>query len=222
LKGATILFSEMSPDLDWEDDFNKWYDTHRIPQRMCVPGFLSAQRYRNAERPNYLAVYELESAGTLESEAYLKVDAQPHATTRWMLNNVQGQTRYLASQINEAMRTGKAEDHLDAPVIYAVFFSVPDERAAEFNEWYDTERVPMLLHCEDWLMVRRFEVYEGDPQPWTHLAVSYLADMAALDSPELDAARNSDWCKRLSEEPWFQASYLIFERHGDRFLPEED
>ena len=218
MKGATILFSEMSPDLDWEDDFNKWYDTHRIPQRMQVPGFISAQRYRNTERPNYLAFYELESSAVLESEAYLKVDAQPHATTRWMLNNVQGQTRYLANQIAEATRGGDPEALMDMPFIYAVFFSVPDDRAGEFNEWYDTERVPMLLKCENWQMVRRFEVYEGDPQPWTHLAVSYLSDISALESPELEAARNSDWCKRLSEEQWFQASYLIFERFGERFV----
>ena len=220
MKGATILFSEMSPDPDWEGDFNKWYDTHRIPQRMAVPGFLSAQRYRNAERPNYLALYELASPAVLESEAYLKVDAQPHATTRWMLSNVQGQSRYLADQIGEAVCGGDAGTPLDSPVLYAVFFSVPDERAEEFNRWYDTERVPMLLQCKDWLMVRRFEVYEGDPQPWTHLALSYLADMTALDSPELDAARTSEWCRRLSAEPWFQASYLIFERYGERFLPE--
>lgn len=219
MKGATILFSEMSPDIDWEDDFNKWYDKHRIPSRMAVSGFLSAQRYRNAERPNYLAVYELESPAVLESEAYLKVDAQPHATTRWMLNNVQGQSRYLANQISEKGRESDPEALLDSPVLYAVFFSVPDERAAEFNEWYDTERIPMLLECPDWLMVRRFEVYEGDPQPWTHLALSYLSDMGALDSPELEAARNTEWCQRLSAEPWFQASYLIFERHGERFLP---
>jgi hypothetical protein len=218
LKGATILFSEMSPDPDWEDDFNKWYNTHRIPQRMAVPGFISAQRYRNAERPHYLAIYELESSAVLESEAYLKVDAQPHATTRWMMNNVQGHTRYLANQISEFVREGSAESWLDAPVLYAVFFSVPDERADEFNRWYDTERVPMLLQCKDWLMVRRFEVYEGDPQPWTHLALSYLADMSALDSPELEAARNTEWCRGLAAEPWFQASYLIYERQGERFL----
>lgn len=219
MKGATILFSEMSPDPDWEDDFNKWYDTYRIPQRMAVPGFLSVQRYRNAERPHYLAVYELESPAVLESQAYLKVDAQPHATTRWMMSNVQGYTRYLANQISEVARNDTPEKWLDAPVLYAVFFSVPDERAAEFNEWYDTERVPMLLQCEDWLMVRRFEVYEGDPQPWTHLALSYLADMSALDSSELEAARNSEWCRRLAAEPWFQASYLIYERQGDRVPP---
>ena len=62
MRGSTILFAEMIPDADWEDRFNKWYDTHHMPARMAAPGFISAQRYRDPERLNYLAVYELASA----------------------------------------------------------------------------------------------------------------------------------------------------------------
>ena len=60
LKGGTVLLSELSPDMDWEDEFNEWYDNHQIPIRMEVPGFISAHRYRDPERPNaYLAIYEI-------------------------------------------------------------------------------------------------------------------------------------------------------------------
>ena len=133
MKGAAILFSEMSPDLDWEDEFNAWYDTHHIPVRMAVPGFLSAQRYREPERPNYLAIYEMDSPAVLESTPYMKVKNQPNARTKWMLANVQGFSRYLGTQISEQGREDAGEDALDAPALFAVFFSVPDERAAEFN-----------------------------------------------------------------------------------------
>ncbi len=43
MKGATVLFTEMAPDMDWEDEFNEWYDTHQIPKRMEIPGFIGAQ-----------------------------------------------------------------------------------------------------------------------------------------------------------------------------------
>ena len=220
MSGATVLFSEMSPDYDWEDDFNQWYDGHRIPERMEIPGFLSAQRYRDSERPNYLAVYELESAAVLNGEAYGKIQDHPNTKTRWILDNVTGTSRYIGNQISEQSQKGLKEAALDAPVLYAVFFSVPDARAAEFNQWYTEEHVPLLLKCKDWLTVRRFEIFESEPQPWTHLALHYLADESAFDSPEREAARNTEWRSKLAEEDWFRASYVLFNRLGERVFCE--
>ncbi len=218
MKGATVLFSEMAPDIDWEDEFNEWYDTHQIPLRMEIDGFLSAQRYKDPDRPNYLVVYELQSPAILESEAYGKIIAQPNVKTRWVLDNVTGSSRYPGNQISDQARDGIGDEAMDAAALYAVFFSVPDDRAEEFNAWYTEEHVPMLLECPDWLLVRRFEIYDGDPQPWTHLALHYLRDASALDSPELEAARNTEWRKRLAAEQWFRGSFHFFERFGDRFL----
>lgn len=221
MKGATVLFTEMAPDMDWEDEFNKWYDTHQIPQRMTVPGFFSAQRYKDPERPNYLSVFEMASPDVLESEPYTKVRSQPHATTRWMLDNVTDSSRYLGNQISELRQDGLGDEALDANAVFAVFFSVPDDRAEEFNAWYDEEHGPMLLKCKDWLMIRRFEIYDGEPQPWTHLALHYLRDGSALESPELEAARNTEWRDRLATEDWFRGSFQYYERFGDRFLADD-
>ncbi len=218
MRGATILFTEMSPDMDWEDDFNHWYDTHHIPVRAAVPGFLSAKRYCDPDRPNYLAVYEIESPETLESADYKKVRAQPNGQTAWMLSNVQNYSRYVGKEISSAKRDDVDEGYLDAPYLYAVFFSVPDNRVEEFNAWYEDEHVTLLLKCEHWQAVRRFEILEGEPQPWTHLAIHYIDDMAALNSPEREAARDTEWRKRLSEEPWFQSSTQLYESIGGRFI----
>jgi hypothetical protein len=217
LSGATILFTEMSPDMDWEDDFNHWYETHHIPVRAAVPGFVSAQRYCEPDRPNYLAVYEIESPDILQSAEYQKVRAQPNGQTAWMLSNAMNYSRYIGKETSTARRDGVDDSFLDTPFLYAVFFSVPDERAEEFNSWYDDEHVPLLLQSEHWLAVRRFEILEGEPQPWTHLAVHYLDAMAALSSPERDAARDTEWRKRLAEEPWFQSGTQVYESIGNRF-----
>ena len=217
MKGATILFREMTPDYDWEDRFNRWYNTHYIPIRMEAPGFISAQRYRDAERPNYLAVYELESETALESDEYLNIQAHPNAETKWILANVADSARYLGTEISDQRRDKKGGEALDAPILYPVFFSVPDEAADEFNAWYTDELVPQLLKCSDWLACRRFLIFDGEPQPWTHLALHYLNDMAAFDSPEWEAARELEGKTEFAEEPWFNASYHVFERWGDRF-----
>ena len=202
MKGATVLFSEMSPDADWEDDFNHWYDTHLIPTRMGVNGFVSAQRYCDADRPNYLGLFEITDPGVLDSEEYEKVKSQPNAQTAWMLANTLNYARYLGTEISDQQRDDAGADSLDAPFLYAEFFSVPDDRVEEFNKWYDGEQVPLLLKCPHWQRIRRFDIYDGEPQPWTHLALHYLSDLAALDSDERAAARETDWYKKLSEEAY--------------------
>lgn len=220
MKGATILFSEMTPDPDWEEDFNAWYDTDHIPARMKIDGFLSAQRYKERDRSNYLALYELSSPAALESEAYNKLREQPSRKSTVVLENVTDSARYLGNHFSEQVQNGAVDCPIDADVLYAVFFSVPDDRAKEFNAWYEEEHSPMLLKCADWLAVRRFDVFDGEPQPWTHLALHYLRDASALDSPELEAARNTEWRNRLAEEQWFRASFHLYERFGERFLKE--
>lgn len=217
MQGSTILYSEMTPDDDWEDRFNKWYDTHHIPVRMDAPGFISARRYRESDKPNYLAVYEMDAPGALETPEYLGIKNHPNTETRWMLENVSGFSRYLCAEINDVRRDDAPADLLDAPVLFAVFFSVPDERADEFNAWYDDEHVPLLLKGKDWLGCRRFDIYDGDPEPWTHLALHYLASMDALDTEERAAARDTDWRKKLAEEDWFRGSYRFFDAYGERF-----
>lgn len=68
-KGLLLVMMEIDPE--HEDDFNHWYDTEHVPERLGIPGFVSARRFRAVEgEPKYLALYELESPAVLESEEY--------------------------------------------------------------------------------------------------------------------------------------------------------
>lgn len=221
MKGRSTLLSSMSPDLDWEDRFNKWYDTLYIPSRMTVPGFVSAQRYRDAERPSYLVVYEMDSLAALKTPEYTKLREQPNAESKWMLANVTEAARYTGDEIFELRRPGLNSDPLDAPVLVSVYFSVPDGRADEFNRWYNEEHVPMLLKCPEWHMCRRFAIDDGNPEPWTHLALHYLASEKALQGPERAAANETPWRKKLAEESWFRGKFQVFQRRGTRFTPKQ-
>jgi hypothetical protein len=215
-RGAAVLFSEMTPGAEFEDEFNRWYDEEHIPIRMGCNGFVSAQRYRRDEAADYLAIYELSDLGALSSDAYKVIKDQPSERTAWMLDNVTGFTRYLGRETSAVARSEPPVPPLDAPLIFAVFFAVPPEGAGEFDAWYETEHVPMLMECADWLMVRRFEITDGVPQPFTRLALHYLADERALASPERERARNTDWRNRLAKNEWFKGSYTLFRRHGMR------
>lgn len=90
---ARYLFTaSMDVDPDKDAVFNEVYDTEHIPLILKVPGVISARRYVNVPlqmiiggekktlvaegEPRYSAIYELESAEVLLSEAWAKaVDA---------------------------------------------------------------------------------------------------------------------------------------------------
>jgi hypothetical protein len=212
-----VLFSEMTPQPEWEADFNDWYNTEHIPVRMRAPGFTGAQRYRANEGPAYLAVYEMETAGALATPEYKTIKGSPSERTRRMLRDVSGFTRYIGEECGRWEKAGSAT--IDAPVLYAVFFEVPAERADEFDRWYAEDHIPTLMKCADWLMVRRFEIVDGEPGKYTHLALHYLASTDALSAPEREEARASPWRAKLAAESWFKGHYVVFNRLGTRFTP---
>ena len=76
-KAQLVVF--MEPDAEVEGEFNEWYNRYHVPERLAVPGFLSARRFELCEGEGalkYLAIYELEDEGVLHSEAYLKLRAE--------------------------------------------------------------------------------------------------------------------------------------------------
>jgi hypothetical protein len=114
---------------------------------------------------------------------------------------------YRGAQIAEQRQASRSDDPDDLPLLYFVFFRVPEERRAEFDAWYDQEHIPLLLKCEHWAMVRRFRL-EQESGP-SHLALHYIADVRAFLAPERTAARTTEWYRRISSEPWFKGSYKI-------------
>lgn len=212
-----ILFSEMTPPPGREADFNAWYDQEHIPLRMRISGFSSAQRYRDGDAQNYLAVYEITSGDALTTPDYLKLKASPSERTRDMLASVSGFTRYLANPLQPAAQPAGVDGFIDAPVLYAVLFDVPTPRLPAFDTWYDGEHAPMLLEDPRWLGVRRFTIFDGAPAPFNRLALHYLATRDVLDSDARKRARATPQRARLAQEPWFKGRYAIFDRLGSRF-----
>ncbi len=72
--GKALLVVFMEPEAETEREFNEWYNQHHVPERVSVPGILSARRYELCDGEGalkYLAIYELEDEAVLNGEAYL-------------------------------------------------------------------------------------------------------------------------------------------------------
>ncbi len=71
-KGFLLVLMQPPPTL--EEEFNAWYDTEHIAERLAVPGFETALRYVCTDgAPRYLALYDLASPAVLNSPEYRKV-----------------------------------------------------------------------------------------------------------------------------------------------------
>ncbi len=70
-RGNGLLLVMMDIDPEHEEDFNRWYAQEHVPERLAIPGFISARRFRAVEgAPKYLALYEIESPAVLDSDSY--------------------------------------------------------------------------------------------------------------------------------------------------------
>ena len=85
----------------------------------------------------------------------------------------------------------------------------------EVGRWYDEEHLPMLLSCPQWVMTRRFRITGAHGTDFTHVALHYLTDLRALQSPARDMARDTRWRDKLIAEGWFAPEYWICYRLQD-------
>ncbi|OLL33269.1 hypothetical protein BTH42_02565 [Burkholderia sp. SRS-W-2-2016] len=93
-----LLMVAMEPPASLEEEFNDWYDTEHFPQRLALPGFVSASRWACIDGwPRWLALYDLTSPDALNSAAYRSVSgAQSTPWSRRVLPRTVGRSRVVA------------------------------------------------------------------------------------------------------------------------------
>jgi hypothetical protein len=110
-----LLLTLTAPPAGMEEEFNAWYDTEHIPERLAIPGFRSARRWVAGR--SYLATYELESAAVLQSPAYLARYRNQSPWSRRCLAKCVTFKRWACEQIEP----GEADPH---PAAQAVLFTM--------------------------------------------------------------------------------------------------
>ena len=69
-----IIYADCTPEADAE--YNRWYDTRHMPQRLTVPGYLATVRYQNTGKgAKYVMLYELSGADVLDSAPVKQISA---------------------------------------------------------------------------------------------------------------------------------------------------
>ncbi len=110
--GGTILVVMMEVDPDHEDEFNRWYNDEHLPERLEIPGYISARRFKLAEGEGvltYLCIWELEDGSPLQSAHYKAQQQRPSALRDRAYRHIKQRMRGLYTQIYPS--TGAFEDH---------------------------------------------------------------------------------------------------------------
>lgn len=62
--------------VEWEDEFNRWYDLEHLPLLAQVPGVQRARRFRDPHgKPRYIALYDLADESVVRHPAWISASA---------------------------------------------------------------------------------------------------------------------------------------------------
>jgi hypothetical protein len=130
-----------------EEEFNAWYDTEHMQERLAITGFRSARRWVADTTPGegkYLATYELDSPGVLYTPEYL---ARLRSQTPWSQRCL-GKCVVFRRWACEQTDPGEADPHPAAKALLLVCSDAP----------LKSYRVP------DALRARAFAASSGEPR----------------------------------------------------------
>ena len=197
-RGLMAVFADVPAP--YEEEFNRWYDEEHIPERLSIPGVLSAARYTAVQGgPKYLAFYELSEPEAWHSDAWQYWINNPTEWSKRMSPAVIGDT-YIRNIYRLIFPEQLSKETIEAdlpPVMLVGRMSVPPELEARFNDAYNTERLPLCSKIPGYIRARRFEAVTGEPK---YITVHEMESLTVADSPEWEAWRTAetpDWTNAI-------------------------
>ncbi|WP_051469792.1 hypothetical protein [Chelativorans sp. J32] len=105
-KGTAFLALWNGFDPALLDEYECWHTFEHVPERLSVPGFLSARRYANGSGADrrYFTLYEIEALDVLESAAYRELVDEPTSWSAKMRRSFSGFRRYPCRRLAGAGR----------------------------------------------------------------------------------------------------------------------
>lgn len=174
------------------DEFNAWYDTEHLPERLKVPGFLSAQRWLSADgKPLSVASYDLSGLDVLTSDPYQAIAGQNFSPwSKRIIGACRRMWRYEAEQT----LPGDQLSPDGAGGLLLLAMNVGSSVEDEFNRWYNTEHIPQLLAVHGVLAARRFRSTQGDHK---YLAAYHVRSPAVVGSEAWVKAVDTRWTESI-------------------------
>jgi hypothetical protein len=220
-KRALLIVRIADVPMEIEKEWNRWYDTTHIPNRLSKPGFLSVRRFLAIwGEYKYLTVYELDSAEALRSEAYLKLREWEASLSPDSFEKITPQLAGFSRGVYEQIYPEQGGYQIpDTEIIFTIGHDVPSSREEEFNAWYNTEHIPAMMNrVPGFLTARRFTSVRsllpqgsGNTSPSPKYVTLYdLRDDKVLESEVFKRETNSPWSSWVRS--WYSRRFRILAR----------
>jgi hypothetical protein len=82
----------------------------------------------------------------------------------------------------------------------------------EFNDWYNTEHMPVLSNLPGVLAARRFRAHQGKP---SYIALYHVSDLSIYAEPSWSAVNETAWTERMRRYQ-HNRTYFMFSRTVNR------
>jgi antibiotic biosynthesis monooxygenase (ABM) superfamily enzyme len=111
--GGTIMVVMMDVAPEHEAEFNRWYDEEHLVERLEIPGYVSARRFKLEEGRGgvlkYLCIWELDDSSPLRSGEYQAQRLRPSELRDRVYTYITQRSRGVYKQIYPLV--GSYEDH---------------------------------------------------------------------------------------------------------------
>lgn len=218
-QSTAISIIKMDPPAEREEEWNDWYTNVHSPGRFEC-GFLGFRRFeimegqpqvdtRQSGQAKYLAIMELPDTLVLTSPEYDAV------TQRWMAlppDSWEHQTmtleKFARGVLLQTDETPETSGGFTLPHNRYIFMSaheVPAVHADEFNDYYVTEHIPMVICHDGFHAVRRYVHLSEEFPPmlskggelFTHLAIWEIEDETVFQNPAFATYTPTPWQQRM-------------------------
>lgn len=206
-RGGHLLTVYADIPADIEDDFNQWYNTQHIPERLVIDGFQSAVRYESLKgEPKYLALYELDNAKVLDTPDYGKLRENPNDWDQRISPKLKVAARNVYEQLLSCGNTPEAH----APYILSVRLDIAAEVEDDFNQWYNEDHLPKLAGVPGVACARRYRSLSGTGTQY--LALYEMENDQVPNTEAWDKAANTEWTLKIRPhlKPLVNLSKRIF------------
>ena len=176
-----------------EEEARAWLDEARFPRMLGASGVCGGAGYEAVEgAPRFLNLVEALGVHVFYGEEFAALmeaeEARPPRPPA-------ARARLVCAQIHPGLPAAPpAFPTVDAaglaPVVQFGRIAVPEDRLADFNGWYERDRLPLCAEVPGMRRARRYVSVEGERL------------MAALYEMEDESARETPEWRRMSATPW--------------------
>jgi hypothetical protein len=212
-RNKALLFVKLDPPPGNKiNEFNHWYNTRHIPDRLKLDGFLTARRYSKIEglpreyaitpEAEYLALYDLTSIKVLLDKPYQNLkDKEAKMPSESFEKQIFKLPRFARGVYEQIYAVNQDPQLAPTQFVFAVGHNVPRNRHQEFNAWYNTEHITALLAVPGFRGVSRFKLKEHDIPPMVDKGGTLSTYMTIWDI-EHESALESEAFRKSARSPW--------------------